>query len=91
MHNSMKSLGFGEFVILMAMMTSLTAMSIDTVLPALSEIGLDLGVKRPNDTQLVISLLFMGMSVGQMFLGPFSDSMRRRSTDYIEFGLFAKG
>ena len=70
MHNSMKSISLGEFVMLMAMMTLLTAIPIDTVLPALSEIGLDLGVKRPNDTQLVISLLFMGMSVGQMYLGP---------------------
>jgi len=91
MNNSMKSIGLGEFVMLMAMMTSLTAMSIDTVLPALSEIGLDLGVKRPNDTQLVISLLFMGMSVGQMFLGPLSDSIGRKPAVYIGFGLFATG
>ena len=64
MHKSIKSIGLIEFVVLMAMMTSLTAMSIDTVLPALSEIGLDLGVKRPNDTQLMISLLFMGIAIG---------------------------
>ena len=91
MHKSIKSIGLCEFVVLMAMMTSLTAMSIDTVLPALSEIGLDLGVKRPNDTQLVISLLFMGIAVGQMFLGPLSDSIGRKPTVYIGFGLFATG
>ena len=85
----MKSISLGEFVMLMAMMTLLTAIPIDTVLPALSEIGLDLGVKRPNDTQLVISLLFMGMSVGQMFLGPLSDSIGRKPAVYIGFGLFA--
>ncbi len=91
MHKSIKSIGITEFVVLMAMMTSLTAMSIDTVLPALSEIGLDMGVKRPNDTQLVISLLFMGMAIGQMFLGPLSDSIGRKPTVYIGFGLFATG
>lgn len=91
MHKPIKSIGLSEFVVLMAMMISLTAMSIDTVLPALSEIGFDLGVKRPNDTQLVISLLFMGMSVGQMFLGPLSDSIGRKPTVYIGFGLFAAG
>ena len=91
MHKSIKSIGLTEFVVLMAMMTSLTAMSIDTVLPALSEIGLDMGVKRPNDTQLVISLLFMGMAIGQMFLGPLSDSIGRKPTVYIGFGLFATG
>ena len=64
MHKSIKSIGLGEFVVLMAMMTSLTGMPIDKVLPALSEIGLDLGVKRPNNNQLVTSLLFMGMAIG---------------------------
>ena len=91
MHKSIKSISLGEFVELMTMMTSLTGMSIDTVLPALSEIGLDLGVKRPNNNQLVISLVFMGMAIGQMFLGPLSDSMRRKPTIYIGFGLFATG
>ena len=45
MHKSIKSIGLSEFVVPMAMMTSLTAISIDTVLHALSEIGFDLGVK----------------------------------------------
>ena len=91
MNKSIKSIGSGEFVVLMAMITSLTEMSIDTVLPALSEIRLELGVKRPNNTQLVISLFFSGIAIGQMFLGPLSDSMRRKPTIYIGFGLFATG
>ncbi len=33
-----------EFVALMALLTSLVALSIDAMLPALSEIGTDLGV-----------------------------------------------
>lgn len=39
-------LGFGEFVALMALMMSLVAMSIDSMLPALADIGNDLGVAR---------------------------------------------
>jgi len=91
MHKSKTSIGLVEFVALMAMMTSLTAMSIDSMLPALSEIGLDLGLQRPNDSQLVISLLLVGMAVGQMFLGPLSDSIGRKPTVYIGFGLFIIG
>ncbi len=91
MHKSKTSIGLVEFVALMAMMTSLTAMSIDSMLPALSEIGLDLGIQRPNDSQLVISLLLVGMAVGQMFLGPLSDSIGRKPTVYIGFGLFITG
>jgi DHA1 family bicyclomycin/chloramphenicol resistance-like MFS transporter len=91
MHKPKKTIGFVEFVALMAMMTALPAMSIDAMLPALLEIGLDLGVKRANDSQLVISLLFLGMAVGQMFYGPLSDSIGRKPTIYIGFGLYAGG
>ena len=44
-------LGFGEFVALMAMITSLAALSTDAMLPALSAIGADLACsvrKSPN-------------------------------------------
>jgi DHA1 family bicyclomycin/chloramphenicol resistance-like MFS transporter len=91
MGKSKSKMSFVEFVALMAMMTALTAMSIDAMLPALAEIGLDLGVQRVNDNQLVISLLFLGMAVGQMFYGPLSDSIGRKPTIFIGFGLFAAG
>jgi DHA1 family bicyclomycin/chloramphenicol resistance-like MFS transporter len=91
MRRPKKAISFVEFVALMAMMTALPAMSIDAMLPALLEIGLDLGVERANDGQLVISLLFLGMAVGQMFYGPLSDSIGRKPTIYIGFGLYAGG
>ena len=54
----------------MAMLTALVALSIDMVLPALPAIGASLGVTRANDNQLVLSLLFLGFGVGQLFYGP---------------------
>ena len=55
MSNSRAASGprLGEFVAIMALMTSLVAMAIDLMLPALSTIGADLGVQRPNANQLV--------------------------------------
>lgn len=85
------SLGFGEFVALAAMMTSLVALSIDAMLPALPEIGQELGVLRANDNQLIISMLFLGMAVGQMVYGPLSDSTGRKPAIYGGFGLFIIG
>ena len=73
--NRKKPIRFGEFVALMAMMTSLVALSIDAMLPALPEIGQALGVQRDNDNQLIISLLFLGLAVGQIIYGPLSDSL----------------
>lgn len=86
-----KSIGFGEFVALMALMISLVALSTDAMLPALPEIGQELGVQRDNDNQLVISLLFLGMAVGQIIYGPLSDSTGRKPVIYAGFGLFIGG
>jgi DHA1 family bicyclomycin/chloramphenicol resistance-like MFS transporter len=83
--------GFGEFVALMAMLTSLVALSIDAVLPALPSIGEDLGVVRENDNQLVVALLFLGFAFGQMVYGPLSDSTGRKRAAYLGLGLFMLG
>ena len=56
---SQRHMGFGEFVVLMAWMISIVAMSIDAMLPALPAMGHDLGVVNGNDTQLIISSLFL--------------------------------
>lgn len=82
---------FGEFVALTALLTSLTAMSIDAMLPALNQIGLELGVQRANDNQLIVSLLFLGMAVGQILYGPLSDSVGRKPAIYLGLGLFMAG
>ncbi len=80
-----------EFVLLMALLISLIALSIDAMLPALSNIGKDLGVERINDSQFVISVLFLGLAVGQLFYGPLSDSIGRKPAIYAGLGLFVIG
>ncbi|MFB0912573.1 MAG: Bcr/CflA family drug resistance efflux transporter, partial [Glaciecola sp.] len=69
-----------EFIALMALLTSLVALSIDAMLPALNQIGSDLGSQSTQQTYLVISLFFGGMALGQIFFGPFSDARGRRLT-----------
>lgn len=89
--NRRQILHFGEFVALMALMTSLVALSIDAMLPALADIGQSLGVERANDNQLIISLLILGMAIGQIIYGPVSDSTGRKPAIYAGFGLFILG
>lgn len=86
-----KSLAFGEFVTLMALMMSMVALSIDAMLPALPEIGGDLGAASANDAQLVVSLIFLGMALGQLFYGPLSDSIGRKPAVTIGISIFALG
>ena len=84
-------LGFVEFISIMALMIALTALSIDAMLPALTEIGLDLGVRNANDTQLVISVIFLGTAMGQLVCGPLSDSYGRKPLVFFGVTIFIIG
>lgn len=85
------ALSLGEFVPLMAFMISLIALAIDAMLPALPAIGQDLHVEVENDQQLVISALFLGMGVAQLFFGPLSDSIGRKWAIYWGLVVFMAG
>lgn len=87
----LKKLRFGEFVALMALMMSLVAMSIDAMLPALSDIGADLGVQRDNANQLVVTMIFLGLAIGQLIYGPLSDSTGRKPAIYAGYAVFIVG
>ena len=76
---------------LMALMTSLVALSIDAMLPALPNIARDLGVTGANDSQYVISVIFLGLALGQIIYGPLSDSFGRKKPIYLGFALFIVG
>ncbi len=67
------------------MLTSLTALSIDTMLPALPAIGESFAVENSNNLQLIITLLFIGMFFGELVFGPLSDSLGRKRT--LGFGI----
>ncbi len=75
----------------MALLTSLTALAIDAMLPALSDIGADLGVAGDNGPQLVVSALFVGFATGQLFYGPVSDSFGRKKPIYVGLTIFLVG
>lgn len=85
------ALGLFEFIALMATMTSLVALSIDAMLPALSQIGIALNVAQAHETHLIVTVFFVGMAFGQMFFGPFSDSRGRRLTILVGLCIFALG
>jgi DHA1 family bicyclomycin/chloramphenicol resistance-like MFS transporter len=80
-----------EFVILVSMMMSLMALSIDAMLPALPQIGSDLNLQNANDRQLIVSTIFLGVAVGQFFFGPLSDKTGRKPAMYIGYSLYIFG
>ncbi len=66
------------FIVRISLLTSLTALSIDTMLPALPAIGESLDVENSNNLQLIITLVFFGMFFGELLFGPLSDSLGRK-------------
>ena len=81
----------GEFVPLIALLMSLVALATDAMLPALPEIGRDLGAPRPNDVQFVITSLFLGLGLGQILFGPLSDRIGRKPAIHAGLVLFMAG
>ena len=84
-------IGPREFICLMVLLMSLVALSIDTMLPALGYMAVDLKVDNPNDIQLVISTIFLGLSFGLLIFGPLSDAYGRKNILYSGMILFLFG
>ena len=83
MKDKTPKMGRKEFIFLMALLMSFVAFTIDAMLPALNQIGDSLGVADPNKNQMVISFVFLGISVGLLIFGPISDSFGRKKTIHI--------
>ena len=77
-----------EFVTLMASLMSIAALALDALLPALETIGLVIGIKDSVDNQLLVVAIFLGLGVGPLFFGPYSDSIGRKPIVYMGLALF---
>ena len=81
-------LPFREFIALMALLMSMTAMSIDIMLPALPDIGATLGVRDAGNLPLVVTVFMLGMAIGQLVWGPLADRFGRRRPLLLGLSLF---
>ncbi len=86
-----KQLGTPEFVALFSLITAVTAISIDAMLPALRAIGEAFDVANANDTQLVVTLFFLGMVFGELVFGPLSDAIGRKRALLIGLLIYGAG
>lgn len=77
-----------EFVALMAALMSIVALAIDAILPAISHIGISINSLDPTHNQLLITMIFLGLGLGQLLFGPMSDSYGRKPIVYLGFIIF---
>jgi DHA1 family bicyclomycin/chloramphenicol resistance-like MFS transporter len=75
----------------MAMLMSIVALSIDAILPALGPISKDFSLADPNDVQLVVGSLLLGLGLGLTLYGPLSDAVGRKKTIYLGTSIFIAG
>ncbi len=80
-----------SFLVFLALMTSVIAMTIDAVMPALDAIDAELGFGHANDRQLVIIVVFAGMGLSQIVFGPLADGIGRKRTAMIGWAVYAAG
>ncbi|GGD73672.1 multidrug effflux MFS transporter [Croceicoccus mobilis] len=71
-------LGRAEFTMMLAMVMALQALGIDTMLPALGEMAVDLGASDPNHRQLIVGSYLIGMGAGSLVFGFLADRFGRR-------------
>lgn len=75
-----KRLAEKELVALFALMMSLTALSMDAMLPAFPFIAESLAVVDYQKTQWIVSAMILGMVFGEIFFGPLSDAIGRKKS-----------
>ncbi|QHQ36133.1 multidrug effflux MFS transporter [Algicella marina] len=80
-----------EHLALYALLTSLTAISIDAVLPGLRLIEAELSSAPALSTQQVTTLFIFGMVFGELFLGPISDAVGRKRALVMGLCVYAVG
>ena len=80
-----KKIYYIELIVVLALLTSLGALTIDLQLPALPLIIDFYGINESNKQQWVITAYMIGFALAQIFYGPISDSTGRKPV--LQFGL----
>src|SRR5438128_8171892 len=76
--DGVKRPGTREMTFLLAGLMALNAFAIDSMIPALADIGRSLHVARENDRQLVVIAYFLGFASTQLLWGPLADRFGRK-------------
>ena len=79
-----------QFILTMAALMSLTALTIDAILPAMGLIRSKFEVNAKSG-HWIITCVFFGLSLGQVFFGPLADSIGRKKVAYVGIAIFAFG
>lgn len=80
-----------EFISLFSFLTMLTALSIDAILPGVPDVARDLSAGQNTYAYLIISILVLGMAVGEPVFGPLADVRGRKTSVLVGIFIFIAG
>ena len=86
--NPHPGMGFKAFVALIAAMMATNALAIDSMLPALPQIGQALGMGDHNQRQWIITAYLLGFGVAQLFYGSLADRFGRKPVLLVGLSLY---
>jgi DHA1 family bicyclomycin/chloramphenicol resistance-like MFS transporter len=77
-----------EFVAFVAALMAVNALGVDLMLPALADIGEQLGIATANHRQWIITAYMLGFGAGQLVYGPLADRFGRRPILFVTLAGF---
>jgi DHA1 family bicyclomycin/chloramphenicol resistance-like MFS transporter len=83
-----EGLSFRMFVLFVATIMAMNAISIDSMLPALPQIGEALGITAANETQWVITAYLLGFGGAQIIYGPLADRYGRKPVLLVGIAIY---
>jgi DHA1 family bicyclomycin/chloramphenicol resistance-like MFS transporter len=87
----------GEFIAFIAALMAVNALGVDLMLPALADMGHQLGIATANHRQWIITIYMLGFGAGQLVYGPLADRYGRRPillvtlAGFVGASIFAAG
>jgi MFS transporter, DHA1 family, multidrug resistance protein len=87
---SSRDMGRREFIVLISMLMALTALAIDTMLPAFGQMRAEFGLDPDsNAVAPVVTVFFIGFGLGQLLWGPLSDALGRKRILWVGLSIYA--
>ncbi|AQQ07509.1 hypothetical protein B0E33_18650 [Roseibium algicola] len=80
-----------EFLGIVALLMAIAVLAINMILPAFDQISSQFDLSDTSRAGLIVSLLYLGLAIGQITLGPLSDSLGRRKALFIGVSVFMIG
>jgi DHA1 family bicyclomycin/chloramphenicol resistance-like MFS transporter len=87
-NNPHPSMGFKQFVAMIAALMATNALAIDSMLPALGKIGSALGLSAANERQWVITAYLLGFGVAQIIYGTLADRYGRKRVVLVALTIY---